>query len=124
MIHVLSQLAIMFSDVQHLSIKGTRLQSGGLGVVWFPLLHLFPAVDVLRVSWRLAGSIALAINEAPENMVTQVLPALQMLWLDDQDKIRNGKLMMSIKQFLHCRKQSGHPVVIIASHDQLVQRRH
>jgi len=130
-IHILSQLAIMLSDVQHLAIKGIGSQAreegilaiGGLGIFWFPLLHTFPAVDVLRVSWILAGSIALAINEeAPENMVTQVLPALQTLWLDNQVAIRKGKLLASIKQFLRCRKRSGRPVVIVNSHDQLVKR--
>ncbi len=131
MIYVLGQLAIMLSDVQHLSIKviGSPrdedyiLESGQLGVVWFPLLRSFTVVDVLHVSWKLVGSIALAINGAPESMVTQVLPALQILWLDDQDTIRKGKLMTSAKQFLYSRKQSGRPVVIVNSHDQLVQRR-
>jgi len=139
MIHMLSQLAVLLSDVQHLYIKGMGsrkeeqeeriLESGGLGAVWFPLLRSFPAVDVLHVSWKLAGSIALAINGAPESTVTRVLPALQTLWLDDLDKIRIDKLrastkqlLVSTKQFLRRRKQSGRPVVTIKSHDQLVKR--
>ncbi len=99
------------------------LEEGDVGVVWFPLLRLFPAVDALQVSWRLAGSISLTIKDAPEDMVTQVLPALQVLWLDDKDdEIRKGKLMTSTEQFLDCRKQSGHPVVIVNSHDQFVEK--
>ncbi len=132
MIHMLSQLAVLLSDVQHLYIKGMGsrkeeqeeriLESGGLGAVWFPLLRSFPAVDVLHVSWKLAGSIALAINDAPENMVAQVLPALQVLWLGDQAEIRKGKLLASTRKFLYLRKKSGRPVDVINSHYQLVQR--
>jgi len=142
--HILTQLPIMLSDVQDLSIRGighyrqpTRfsldletyneedriLESGGLNVIWFQLLRSFPAVDMLHVSWKLAGSIALAINGAPESTVTRVLPALQTLWLDDLDKIRIDNLRVdATKQFLRRRKQSGRPVVTIKSHDQLVKR--
>ncbi len=126
---VLGQLTIILSDVQHLSIKGMDkgdqidlLESGDFCIVWFPLLCSFLAVDVLHVPWRLAGSIALMINDPPENMATQVLPALQVLWLDGEDEVREGKLMESIEQFLHFRKQSGHPVVIVNSYDQLIER--
>ena len=118
--HVLGQLAFMLSDVQHLSIKrlGSEdeeqdefiLEKHNLGFIWLQLLRSFIAVDVFRVSRRLAGSIASAINGAPGRTVTPVLPALQVLWLDD--KVRKGKLMASIEEFLYWRKQSGHPVVI------------
>jgi len=148
-IHILTQLAITLSDVQLLSIggivyyerqnrfhlgferytEGDRiLESGVLSVVWFQLLRSFPAVNVLHVSWRLAGSIALAINRLPESMATQVLPALQTLLLDDLDKIRKHEprastkqLLVYTEQFLHCRKQSGRPVVIVNSHDQFIR---
>ncbi len=121
----------MLSDVQRLSIKDmgshrrcksdhtVMLEKGDVGVVWFPLLRSSPAVDALQVSWRLAGSIALMINDAPEDMITQVLPALQELWLDDKDdEMRKVKLMTSTEQFLDC-----HPVlVIVNSHDQFVEK--
>ena len=130
MIHMLSQLAVLLSDVQHLYIKGMGsrkeeqeeriLESGDLCVIWIRLLRSFPAVDVLHVSSRLAESIAFTINDASEDVVAQMLPALQVLRLADQgDYIRT---MASTEQFLDLRKQSGHPVVIVNSYDQVVER--
>ncbi len=127
-VHVLDQLAIMLSDIKHLSIKGIGsyeqeeriLESGDLCVIWIRLFRPFPAVDVLHVSSRLAESIAFTINDASEDVVAQMLPALQVLRLADQgDYIRT---MASTEQFLDLRRQSGHPVVIVNSYDQVVER--
>jgi len=143
LIHVLGQLTVMLSDVQHLSIKGVKSEDRGLKSEdtnlddedtdlgedtdldldsdWLPVLRSFPAVDVLHVSWELAGQFTSALANAPK-MAAEVLPGLKVLWLDDQDERRKGKLMVAAEQFLSLRKQSGHPVVIVNSRDQLVER--
>ncbi len=84
-VHVLGQLSITLSDVQHLSIEGLCsaraydevLESANLGVVWLPLFRSFPVVDVVSVSWRLAGRVASVLKDMPEETVAEVWPALQ-----------------------------------------------
>ena len=122
-INWLRQLVIMLSDVQYLSIESmvelTLWEDAS--VDWLQLLHTFPAVEVLHVSGEVVKRIASALNDIPEEMDAQVLPVLQLLWLDDgQDK--KEATSKSVNRFLALRKQSGRPVVIIESHDEFIER--
>ncbi len=134
MMHVLGQLTIMLSDVQHLSIKGMgsedkerQLETHGLrnvdlaGVNWLPLFRSLPAVEVVHVAWTLAKYISRAFRDLPEHLVAAMLPALQVLKLDVQDWRHKGKLMAYTERFLSLRQRSGHPVVIVNSQDQFVE---
>jgi len=121
--HVLGQLAIMFSDVQHLSIKGMSPEDKGnrnsvkLGLVLVPFFRSFPAVDVLHVSQTLAGDVVSALKNMPE-MVAEVLPALQVLWLDGR---RKNRLILPTERFLSLRKQAGRSVVVVTSRKMFVK---
>jgi len=129
-IHALGQLSIMLSDVQRLSIEGPCsirsgdevLKSVNLGVVWLPLFRSFPVVDVVNVSWRLAGHVASALKDMPEETVAEVWPALQVLLLDDSGWILNCNRMASTERFLSLRKQSGRTVVIANTPNEFVER--
>ncbi len=123
---VLGHLAIMVSDVQHLSIKGLesqdkrkRRQTSEIASIWLPLFRLFPAVDVLHVSRKLAGYVVSTLKGTPE-MAAGLLPALQVLGLDEC--CSEDKLMMAAEQFLSLRKQAGRPVVIVNTRNRFVKR--
>ncbi|KAH8995496.1 hypothetical protein EDB86DRAFT_2921284, partial [Lactarius hatsudake] len=83
MARLLDQLVPMLCNVVHLTIVGTH----GQGDDMLPLLHLFPAVETMDVSEKTAGYakgyIASALEDIAEDMVTEVLPALQLLLLDN-----------------------------------------
>ena len=127
----LRQLVItgMLSDVQHLVFQSYAIifneerQDQVLGCVdWLLLLHLFSAVEVLYVSWSLAKHIPSALEDAPEEMAAQVLPALQLLALNtcnNQDKKERGR---PVERFLSLRKQFGCPVVMVESHNEFIER--
>ncbi len=139
MILVLSYIAIMPSEVRHLSIKDTgpedqenqthvpvvtALPSVILGVRWFPIFLSFPAVHVIHVTRSLAEDISCALRDTPSELVARVLPALQVIWLDVHDTSRRHKrkLMGITRRFLSLRDQSGLPVAIVYSRNEFVER--
>jgi len=123
----LGHLDIMLSNVQYLSIKNynERMKPEGKhpalkNINWLLLLRSFSAVEVLHVSGGLVEHVASALEDTTEEMVVQVLPALQVLWLDnDQDKKEKSK---SVERFLSSRGKFGHPVVMAQSSDEFMER--
>ncbi|KAH9020977.1 hypothetical protein EDB84DRAFT_1565473 [Lactarius hengduanensis] len=114
MAHLLDQLVPMLSNVVHLSVVGKH----GRGDDMLPLLRLFPAVEAMDVSRKTGGYtkayIASALEDIAEDMVTEVLPALQLLLLDDDDN--------KLERFLSLRRLSGRPVTIVNTQDEFVER--
>jgi len=130
MIIVLSHLAIILSEVRHLSIKDTGpedqkvtvLLSVTLGVSWLPIFLSFPAVYVIHVTPSLAGDISCALKDTPDDIVAEVFPALQVLWLDVHSRRHKRELMGTTRRFLSLREQSDLPVAIVYSRDEFVER--
>ncbi|KAH9169006.1 hypothetical protein EDB89DRAFT_2073425 [Lactarius sanguifluus] len=107
--HVLGQLVPMLSNVAHLSVLGEDSMDEVL-----PLLRLFPAVKAMDVHRKVAGYIASALEDIAEDMVTEVLPALELLLLDGDDN--------KLGQFLSLRQLSGRPVTIFNTQDEFIER--
>src|SRR6266702_1091356 len=107
---ILGQSPALVSNVGHLSIDEDELQPGWQDDMddtdWLEILRPFTAVEMLRGSEQLAGHIALALDNVSGEMVTEVLPALNALELDDQ-------MVRSVEQFIAVRRFSGHPVTFI-----------
>ncbi|KAH9166383.1 hypothetical protein EDB89DRAFT_219733 [Lactarius sanguifluus] len=72
---------------------------------WLHLLRQFSAVQTLRVSRKLAGHVALALEDVTVEMAAEVLPALKSIDLVDQ-------LASSVDKFLAVRRLSGRPVTV------------
>jgi hypothetical protein len=152
MAHVLSQLdtIMILSNVDLLSVRlipePIGPQDDGLDrAEWLELLRLFPAVETMFVYRAMTGYIASALDEIAEGVVTEVLPALHLLFLENDGDGRDGsendhddasdnddeydsyyqyyeKPLGSTERFLSLRKLSGHPVTIVKSEDELVER--
>jgi hypothetical protein len=118
MVRVLDQLSIMVSNVAHLSInvenhgKRDRMDN----TKWLPFLRLFPAVEALHVSGRLAGYFATVLEDIAEERATDVLSALRLLRLGDGDE-----LVGSADQFLSWRQCTGRPVTVVKTQGGLVE---
>ncbi|KAH9020970.1 hypothetical protein EDB84DRAFT_1621471 [Lactarius hengduanensis] len=108
---VLGQLVPMLSNVAHLSVLGDDSMDDVL-----PLLRLFPVVRAMDVDRKAAGYIAEALEDIAEDMVTEVLPALELLLLDGDD----NKLL--VEGFLSLRRLSGRPVTFVNTQDEFVER--
>jgi hypothetical protein len=99
----------MVSNVDHLSIDDNDLQlepgwkDSMDDTDWLGLLRSFTAVKMLHGSEQLAGHIALALEGVSGETITEVLPALALISLEDQP-------IESVEKFLAARQISGHPV--------------
>jgi hypothetical protein len=77
---------------------------------WLELLRPFINVKDLQLSKKVAPFVAPALQELTGERVTEVLPALQNLFLDDFKASR--PIEEGIGQFVARRQLSGHPVAI------------
>ncbi|KAH9167715.1 hypothetical protein EDB89DRAFT_112310 [Lactarius sanguifluus] len=101
---VFSQLTAKLSNVRHLFIDGSWRQGPEIGraeLVQF--LHQFTTTQTLHVSQKSAKRIALALKSVDGEMAAKLLPALDLLCLEDQP-------VSSVAKFCAVRRLSGRPV--------------
>ena len=112
MSHFLGQIFAMFSNVGHLYIRAGAdhpdWQDDIDSVEWLTFFHLFTTIETLHISGSFAGQVARALEDVPEEMVTEVLPSLHLLVFEDID----GPVD-SADQFVSLRQVNGHPVTVI-----------
>jgi hypothetical protein len=106
---MLSQFSVTLSSVVHLNLdleltKGHQLD-GMDDVGWLHLLRQFSTVKTLHVSRKVAGHIALSLRDITPEMVTEVLPSVDLIWLA-------GRL---VKKFVAARRLSGRPVTVVGT---------
>jgi hypothetical protein len=79
---------------------------------WLDFFHPFTAVKELYVSLIFETHVALALQELVEvgERVTEVLPALQTLFLDKT--LISGPVQESIQQFVAARNLAGYPIAV------------
>ena len=78
--------------------------------VWLELLHPFTDVKNLYLSEKLAPLIGPALQELVEGRTTEVLPALQNIFLERFKSL--GPVEEGIGQFVAARQVASHPVAI------------
>ena len=77
---------------------------------WLELFRLFVAAQSLYVSVRLVSPVARALQDLSGQMATEVLPALQNLYLEGL--VPSGPVHGTMKSFTTARQLSHQPVVI------------
>jgi len=77
-------------------------------VQWLELLHLLAAVKDLYLSREFAPRIAAALQELTAESVTEVLPALQSLFLEELQP--SGPVQEIIGRFVDARQHAGCPI--------------
>ena len=88
-----------WEDVMHLSPQ------------WLELLRLFNTVKDLRLQKYVASRVAQSLRGLPVERVTEVLPALENVFISKVD-LFFGPVMEAISEFADARQLSGHPVSI------------
>jgi hypothetical protein len=78
-------------------------------VQWLELLHPFITVKALYLSRDIASRIAPALEELVGERATEVLPALQSLFLEVKP---SAAVQKAIDKFIATRQLSNHPIVI------------
>jgi len=80
-----------------------------------PLLRSFSTVRTLHVSRDFARHVALALENTTVEVVTDVFPVLDLIFLD-------GQPVSSVEKFLAARQLSGHPVTVIDTEAEFDER--
>jgi hypothetical protein len=112
-VQVLSQLSATLSYVDHLNLKGDR--KGTDLVDWQHFLRQFPNAKTIRVSRKLAGRVALALEDIPGEMVTEAVPSLELICLV-------GQRAESVKKFVFARHLSDRPVIVVDTKTDFYER--
>ena len=104
------------SAVEHLYIVEEVSDNDFIGDIedspaqWLEILHPFTAVKGLYVSYQFVLHIAVTLQEIVGERVTEVLPALETLFLDD--RFPAGPKQEAFGQFVAARRLAGHPIAV------------
>jgi hypothetical protein len=82
---------------------------------WLEVLHPFAAVKDLHISREFTLQIAHALQELVGERVTEVLPALHSLFLEEPESELPARLVQDqerIGQFVSARQLAGYPITI------------
>jgi hypothetical protein len=106
--------------VEHLHILENSLYKDGIRDLnwpddiesdqWVELLHQFPATKGLYISQGLEPHIAPTLQELVGGRVTEVLPALQTLFLEET--LPPGPVREAIGRFVAARQLTSHPIAL------------
>ncbi|KAH8977619.1 hypothetical protein EDB83DRAFT_2448356 [Lactarius deliciosus] len=122
--HVLRQIFAMFPNLGHLDIHCDDRIPGWEDHIttteWLAFLHLFTTLEVLDVSGWLARQVARALGDIPGETVTEVLPSLHLLWLNDNSRsyfedheTQQERRVESLQHFASLREFYGLPVTVV-----------
>ncbi|KAI0246421.1 hypothetical protein BJV78DRAFT_1364858 [Lactifluus subvellereus] len=112
---ICNQSSFLLSSVKRLDIEeDSRCKSlwrADLdGTLWLELFRPFTAVRTLHISRKLQSSIVSALRELTEERATEVLPALEGIYLEMYHP--SGLVHEAIEPFIAARQYSGHPVSV------------
>jgi hypothetical protein len=104
----------LISAVKHLYIQSSRYefivgQDDIEDSQWLELFHPFTGVKNLYLPSKLTSCIALALRELVGERLTEVLPALQTVFLENPS---DGPVPEAIEQFVAARQLAGYPTAL------------
>jgi hypothetical protein len=110
---VFSKFSATLSNVVHLKLNSedeeypeNADEAERLEVEWLHLLHQFSTVRTLDVSQEFAVDVAYDLEDITGEMVTEVLPSLDLIYLA-------GHSASSVEMFVAARRQSDRPVTVV-----------
>ena len=115
---VLSQISAMLPNTVHLLIDSgsTKPELDIMDdIEWPQLLRPFSCVKTMVVCKEFAGIVSFALEHISGAMATEILPALDMLCLEDQP-------ISSFDKFVAVRQDAGLPVTIVTTRSEFEER--
>jgi hypothetical protein len=112
----LRQLPVTLSNVVHLQITCRPKDSpptditvpAGLSIQLFQLIRPFSAMQTLHIDSQLSGFVASILGHIPEVMITEAMPSLELLCLEEY-----SQHSVQVDKFVATRRHAGHPVTIV-----------
>jgi hypothetical protein len=113
--HPLSTVEVLYIDHRYRQLvwKDDVIDN----TLWLQLLLPFTAVKNLYLSKEFAPGIAAALKEHVGGRITEVLPALQNIFVEGLKP--SGPVQEDIGQFVAARQLSDHPIAILSATDAL-----
>ena len=113
---MLHQIPVTLSNVVHLQIKwsfdfSTYIPEGqaeGMSIQLFQLIRQFFAMQTLLIDSKLSGFVTSILGYIPEPMMTEALPSLELLCLEEY-----CQQSLQLDTFVAARRHSDHPVTIV-----------
>ena len=99
----------IYEGLNHLISLPVR-QDNIENILWLELLQPFTAVKNLYLSEKFASLIIPALQELTGGRTTEVLPALQNIFLEEHQPL--GTVQAGIQQFSATRQATGHPITV------------
>jgi hypothetical protein len=104
------------SELEHLDISEHRYskpewQDDIENIQWLELLHSFSTVKNLSLSQQVVPRVAPALQQLARERITEVLPTLQVLILDEFGL--SVPAQEALREFIAAREHSGYPVGIL-----------
>ena len=115
MAQICNQLSFLLSiaeqlDIQVPSYLESISQEDMEDTQWLELFRPFTAVRTLRIPYKLQSRIVPALQELTGERATEVLPALDSLYLEGYPP--SGSDQQAIESFVAARQHSDHPVAV------------
>ena len=107
-LHPLSAVQDLYIEHQYLRLvwKNDAIENS----LWLQLLLPFTTVKNLYLSEEFAPGIAAALQELVGDRITEVLPGLQNIFVEQLEP--SGPFRENFQQFVAARQVSGHPIAI------------
>ena len=83
------------------------------------LLRQLSSLQTLIVFNKIAGLISRALGHIDVGTITETLPALQLLCIEEEEEYRHTP---SVHNFLAIRRDSGHPVTFVETKEEFEER--
>ncbi|KAH9169986.1 hypothetical protein EDB89DRAFT_2072464 [Lactarius sanguifluus] len=118
---MLNQISPILSDIIHFAINSERSawSRSSLGDLdyfkWLHFLRPFSSVQTLFVAAVFAGHVSFVLRDTVRLRVTDVLPALELLCIED-------KPVSYLDELIAVRRDSGRPLTIINSKEEFEKR--
>jgi len=125
---VCSSSLYLISSLEHLYIHETEYTfqpnwpDNIEDVQWLELLRPFTTVKTLYLSRDITSRIAPALQELVGERATEVLPALQSLFLEELHPL--GRVQEAIDKFVAARQLSNHPTIVVSHWDKEMDKRY
>jgi len=113
---LLGQPSALFSRVVHLKLHRHRADEDRYNDEWLHVLRRFSAARTLHVlSGNFAGDVILTLEDLTGEMVAEVLPVLDLIYIGEQPT-------SCMEKFLAARQLSGRPVTMVKTKVEFSER--
>ena len=124
--HLTNMLGFMspiLSDVVHCTIDSVDFMVESVSDRdWLQLLLQLSSVQTLFVFNNISGLISRALASADMGTITETLPALQLICLEEKEEGEEHRHTPSIHKFLVVRRESGRPVTFVETKEEFEER--